>query len=375
MTSTRTYHALPLPMRLGGDRCKLVGSVVFLCSLVLLTAGCKSSSMGRIENASEKASAPSPASMPERATLPRGELVPLVDHHQHIISPALAKTWSGEPAPVDADLLIQRLDQAGIRSAVVLALGFQWGSPARSPKPVDEYGAVRAENDWAAEQVAKYPDRLTAFCSVNPLRDYALAEIDRCAADPRLRNGLKLHFANSRVNLENAEHVAQLRRVFAAANKHRMPIVAHVWTGDDQILNPFEGRDARIFINEVLPMAPDVTVQIAHLSGAGPRLDPGTREAMVVLAEAASRGDAAMKNVYFDVTTNIHPTSSEASAEFMRARMRQIGMSRLLYGSDMAIGDNPVLPQQLWRALREKSGLTSSELDTIANNVAPYLRR
>jgi predicted TIM-barrel fold metal-dependent hydrolase len=153
-----------------------------------------------------------------------------------------------------------------------------------------------------------------------------------------------------------------------------MPIVAHVWTGDDKILSPFEGRDARIFINEVLPMAPDVTVQIAHMGGSGPRLDPGTKEAMVVLAEAASRGDAAMKNVYFDLTTNIHPQSPEASVEFMTARMRQIGMSRLLYGSDMALGDSPT-PAKYWRALRERSGLTSSELETIANNVAPYVRR
>jgi predicted TIM-barrel fold metal-dependent hydrolase len=233
---------------------------------------------------------------------------------------------------------------------------------------------VRAENDWTAEQVAKYPDRLIAFCSVNPLREYALAEIDRCAADPRLRNGLKMQFGNSRVNLENAEHVAQLRRVFAAANKHRMPIVAHVWTGDHKILSPFEGRDARTFINEVLSMAPDVIVQIAHMGGSGPMLDPGTKEAMVVLAEAASRGDAAMKNVYFDITTNIHPQSPEADVEFMTARMRQIGMSRLLYGSDAATGGNPT-PVEYWRALRNKSGLTPSELETIANNVAPYLRR
>ena len=64
-------------------------------------------------------------------------------------------------------------------------------------------------------------------------------------------------------------------------------------------------------------------------STSGPRLDPGTKEAMVVLAEAASRGDSAMKNVYFDVATNIHPESPTADVEFMTARMRQIGMSRL----------------------------------------------
>jgi predicted TIM-barrel fold metal-dependent hydrolase len=329
--------------------------------------------MRKTENTSEKASAPSPAITPAGATVQRDQLVPLVDHHQHLLSPALAQTWE-QPQHVDAELLIKRLDEAGIRSAVVMSIAYAWGSPGLSRKPADEYLAVRTENDWTAEQVAKYPDRLIAVCSVNPLRDYALAEIDRCAADPRLRNGLKMQFGNSRVNLENAEHVAQLRRVFAAANKHRMPVLAHVWTGDDKILSPFEGRDARIFINEVLPMAPDVIVQITHLGGSGPRLDPGTKEAMVVLAEAASRGDAAMKNVYFDVATNIHPGSPPEWVEFMTARMRQIGMSRLLYGSDAAIGDNPV-PVVYWRALRDKSGLTPSELGTIANNVAPYLRR
>ena len=354
MNSSLTYLALPL------------------CSLVLLTAGCKTSSTRGTGNASEEASAPSPAIMPEGATLRRGLLAPLVDHHQHLLSPALAKVWK-QPQPVEAELLIQRLDQAGIQRAVVLSVAYAWSTPDRQAEG-GEYAKVRAENDWTAEQVAKYPDRLIAVCSVDPLRDFALAEIDRCAADPRLRTGLKMQFANSRVNLRAPEHVAQLRRVFAAANKHRMPIVAHVWTGDNQILSPFEGRDARTFINEVLPMAPDITVQIAHLGGSGPRLDPGTKEAMEVLAEAASRGDAAMKNVYFDVTTNIHPGSRPESVEFMTARMRQIGMSRLLYGSDMALGDNAP-PREYWRALREKSGLTPSELDTIANNVAPYLRK
>lgn len=297
---------------------------------------------------------------------------PLVDHHQHLLSPALAKAW-GQPEAVAADRLIQLLDEAGIRTAVVMSLGYAWGSPALSPKPADEYMAVRAENDWTAEQAARYPDRLTAVCSVNPLRPYAIEEIDRCAADPRLRNGLKMQFANSRVNLRDRGHVAQLRRVFAAANAHKMPVVVHVWTGDDQVANPFAGRDARTFISEVLPMAPDVPVQIAHLGGSGPRLDPGTEEAMVVLARAAATGEAAMKNVYFDIATNVHPGSPAASTEFMAARMRQIGMSRLLYGSDMATGDN-VVPAEYWRALREKSGLSPGELQAIARNVAPYVR-
>ena len=94
---------------------------------------------------------------------------------------------------------------------------------------------------------------------------------------------------------------------------------------------------------------------------------------MVVLAHAASVGEAAMKNVYFDVATNIHPESPARDREFMAARMRQIGMGRLLYGSDGTAGDNPV-PAEYWRALRKKSGLSSAELQAIAGNIAPYLR-
>ena len=91
---------------------------------------------------------------------------PRVDHHQHLLSPALAKV-SGEPKAVPADRLIQLLDEAGIRSAVVMSSAYAWGSPTLSPKPDDEYMAVRAENDWTAEQAARYPDRLTAVCSAN----------------------------------------------------------------------------------------------------------------------------------------------------------------------------------------------------------------
>src|SRR5687767_9339419 len=88
--------------------------------------------------------------------------VPRIDHHQHVLSPALAKVWK-QPGPVGAERVIQQLDKAGIRGAVVLSVAYAWGSPGLSEKPADEYMAVRAENDWTAEQAAKYPDRLTAF--------------------------------------------------------------------------------------------------------------------------------------------------------------------------------------------------------------------
>src|SRR3712207_1326808 len=118
-------------------------------------------------------------------------------------SPATAALISAPPIPVGD--LIAHLDSAGIRRAIILSMGYTYGSPNRTV--ADEYAKVRAENDWTSEQVARYPDRLRGFCSFNPLRSYALEELARCARDARLRLGLKLHFANSVVDYHDPQHV------------------------------------------------------------------------------------------------------------------------------------------------------------------------
>ena len=75
--------------------------------------------------------------------------VPLVDHHQHLLSPAVAGMLSQPfPAPprtpITADHLIAHLDEAGIERAVVLSSAYLWSQPAR--KIADDYPLVRAEN-------------------------------------------------------------------------------------------------------------------------------------------------------------------------------------------------------------------------------------
>jgi uncharacterized protein len=285
---------------------------------------------------------------------------------------AQSMTFGGPaPGPVNADRLVAQLDAAGIQRAAVLSLAYAHGSP--SIRGDDEYAQVRGENDWTSQQVAKYPDRLRAFCSFNPLREYALAELDRCAKDPNLRHGLKLHLANSQVDLQNRGHVEQLRQVFRAANARRMPIVAHVWTGDERIGKPYGRAEAQVFLNEVLPAAPDIPIQIAHLAGAGPGLDPGSKEALAVFADAVSAADPRTRNLYFDVTTNVTVQTSAEEAAFIAARLRQIGLQRIFYGSDMAILGNPTA-RQGWGAFRGMLPLTEAEFRTIANNVAPYMR-
>jgi predicted TIM-barrel fold metal-dependent hydrolase len=272
-----------------------------------------------------------------------------------------------ESGPVAADRLIAQLDDAGIQRAAVLSLAYAYGSPSLSGGN-DEYALVRGENDWTSQQVAKYPDRLRALCSVNPLKEYALAELERCATIPNLRYGLKLHLANSQLDLRNPAHVELLRRTFRAANERRMAIVVHLWTG-----RAYGQADAEVFLRDVLPEAPDIPIQIAHLAGAGPGLDRASQKALAVFADAISSTDPRTRNIYFDVTTSVTMQTSAEDARFIAARLRQIGLRRILYGSDMAIGGNPT-PRQGWAAFRGTLPLTEGEFTTIANNVAPYMR-
>ena len=153
------------------------------------------------------------------------EPVPAVDHHQHLYNPALGALTLGEP--VTSDDLIKLLDQAGIRRAALFSIAYRFGNP-NQPAIANEYDKVQAENDRFSREVARYPDRLRGFCASNPLKDYALAEIARCAKDAQMRFGLKLHFGNSDVQLDDPRHVARLREVFRAANDARMAIVMHV---------------------------------------------------------------------------------------------------------------------------------------------------
>ena len=114
------------------------------------------------------------------------------------------------PPGATARDVVPLLDSAHIRRAVILSVAYMYGSPRRHVE--DEYTKVRAENDWTAGQAAEYPDRLIAFCSFNPLKDYALDELAQGAGTPGFNRGIKLHLGNSDVQLENPDHVAWLAR-------------------------------------------------------------------------------------------------------------------------------------------------------------------
>lgn len=292
-----------------------------------------------------------------------------IDYHQHLLSPELARLGS-LPRAFTARDLIPLLDAAGVRRALVLSLAYQYGNPNRPAVP-NEYAQVRRENDWTAQQVAEYPDRLRAFCGVDPLKDYAVAEIERCAKDPYLHYGLKLHFGNSDVNLDDPAEVSKLRVVFKTADEHGMAIVVHMRPSVTRN-RPYGAREAETFLNEVLPAAPHMPVQIAHLAGAGGYDDPQVDGALQVFIAAIAKKDARMAHVYFDICGVAGLGHWEDKKELIATRIRQVGVKRIVWGSDGAFGGG-MTPAEALKAYRELP-LSKDEFRTIDTNLTPYMK-
>ena len=268
--------------------------------------------------------------------------------------------------PSTADQLIRQLDDAGIQKAVILSVAYQWGSEegCRDCTREEEYAKVKAENDYTSGQVGKYPNRLVGFCSFNPLKDYAVEELNRCSKLSGMI-GLKLHFGNSRVDIRRPDHLEKLRAVFRAANQLKIPIIVHLWT--DPAYEKEGAQYAQLFLDRLLPEAPEVTIQIAHLAGGG----RATPSALAVFAGAIAKGDPRTKHLYFDTATITEGESTESlkqDAQFIR----EIGVNRILYGTDSSPPNPP--PRVSWGLFRSFVPLTDDEFRSIARNVAPYLQ-
>lgn len=299
-------------------------------------------------------------------TQPATSDVPRIDFHQHLVSPRFAPIVGYPEA--DGAALVARLDQAGIRRAVVLSMGYSLADERKAlPDPAS---LTRQENDWTSRQVAASSGRLIGFCGVNPLRPEALDEIDRCLDLPGMR-GLKLHFGNSGITLRDPAHVRRMADVFALADRRRAPILAHLRARGGR---DYGAPDAQLFIDELLPRAPHVDVVVAHFGGSGPGYPEQADEVMAVFADAADRRDVRLRRVYFDVATIVTADSSAEDGARIRRRIRQLGAGRVLYGSDLGAPGAPDLAAG-WRLFREVVGLDARESRAIATNVPPFARR
>ncbi|NUS98356.1 MAG: hypothetical protein HOQ11_13200, partial [Gemmatimonadaceae bacterium] len=94
---------------------------------------------------------------------------------------------------------------------------------------------------------------------------------------------------------------------------------------------------------------------------------------MAVFGAAAQRHDVRMRNVYFDVATNVTAETTPDEAALVARRIREVGAGRVLYGSDLSPPGGSV--RAGWEIFREKLPLTAEELAVIAGNVTRFAAR
>ncbi|HEX9982926.1 MAG TPA: amidohydrolase family protein [Thermoanaerobaculia bacterium] len=303
------------------------------------------------------ATTPAAAPVPPRAA-------PLVDYHQHLVSAPFAPIVKF--AERDGAALVKELDAARMERAVVLSVGYSFADERKGLTDPDRL--TREENDWTSAEVTKNAPRLIGFCSANPLRPVALEELERCLGLPNMV-GIKLHFGNAGVTLRDAVHLARMQQVFALAQRLRAPVLVHMRARGG---TNYGAEDAQLFLDQIVPKAPDIEIVVAHLGASGPGYSPQHDEVMAVFANAAERKDRRVNNLYFDVSSNVTEEITAADAALVVQRMRQVGLGRVLYGSDLSVPGGTIA--RGWEIFRTKLPLTSAELQQIVNNRTRFAR-
>ena len=183
----------------------------------------------------------------------------------------------------------------------------------------------------------------------------------------------------------------KMKAVFAAANEARIAILVHMRTFGKN----YGATDARVFIEQELPAAPSVPVQVAHMAGWG-GYDRATDEALGAFVEAIAQGRLRRGRLYFDLSGVLLPKSAyEAQpgrdrvcfgeelrllAEQQRSYpgwetrlvrlVRQLGLDRILFATDWPVAS----PADYQALIREQLDLSAKEVRRLSAGVAPYLR-
>lgn len=168
---------------------------------------------------------------------------------------------------------------------------------------------IRRINDDTAWLMARHPGVVTGFCYLNPTLGARAVEreIERCVA--RGFRGLKLEIANN-------ARAACMRPVMAAAARHDLVVLQHSWSMTKIRQRRFHSDPADTAL--LARRFPNVRVIMAHLTGCGVR---GVLEAKGV------------DNLWVDTS------GGAPEAGLLEYAVAQLGVERVLYGSDAPVRD------------------------------------
>jgi predicted TIM-barrel fold metal-dependent hydrolase len=243
----------------------------------------------------------------------------IIDFHTHVFPPQIKKNRSkyidSDPCfailysekntkLTTADELIDSMDKEGVDISVIVNIGW-----------VTHELCVET-NDYILESVARYPERLIGFCSVQPNSyEAAVAEIERCAKGGmrgvgEIRPDMQLFDLRDELMIPIIEVLRKRKLILLT---HASEPVGHSYPGKG-IITP-------AMLYPFIASFPDLTVVCAHWGGGLPfyALMPEVKQAM--------------RNVFFDTAASPYLYSPQVYNQVISL----VGSDRILFGSDYPV--------------------------------------
>jgi len=157
--------------------------------------------------------------------------VPAIDNHAHPLFRADLKKNAGlymaakhfrlkdEALPLGLDDMLEDMNRANVEKALIMALD-------TSKSDHWAFKQSMTTNDEVAELVARYPDRFIGYGSVDPRREDAVEEVERCVTELKLK-GLKFHPA-AVSTYPNDEKL--FYPIYEKCVEHNIPVQTHCGT-------------------------------------------------------------------------------------------------------------------------------------------------
>jgi len=275
----------------------------------------------------------------------------IIDFHTHVFSPRIknnrsryidsdpcfALLYSDKKARiVTADELVENMDRDGIYISVIVNIG--WTT----------HELCVETNDYIMESIARYPERLTGFCSVQPQSpEAAISEIERCA-----RGGIK-GVGEIRPDLQwfYLGHEELMQPLVEALRKHKLILLTHT---SEPVGHQYPGKGSVTpeMVYPFITRFPDVTLVCAHWGGGLPfyALMPEVKKAM--------------QNTYFDTAASPLLYSSHIYNQVSQL----VGADKILFGSDYPL----ISPKRLLKEI-DSSALPEETRNLILHGNAQRL--
>jgi predicted TIM-barrel fold metal-dependent hydrolase len=257
----------------------------------------------------------------------------IIDFHTHIVPPEVKANRShynnvdrgfaainGDPKSklATAEELIGAMDKDEVDIAV--ALNYGW----------ETHALCVQINDYILESIARYPERLVGFCTVNPAEgDIAVKEMERC-----IKAGAK-GIGELRLDTQfpEGEFLEQLRPLAELMIEHKLMMLVH---SSDPIghAHPGKGTVTPDLLYNLAAAFPELKIICAHWGGGLPfyELMP---EVKIVL-----------KNVYYDTAASPFIFTNQIYGQVAQL----CGADKILFGTDY-----PLLPPR--RYIKEINAL------------------